>query len=462
MSDLIHGIEVLEIDSGVRPITTVRTSVIGLVGTAARGPVNVPTLITGRKDAVAKFGTGGSIAAALEAIYAQAGAIVIAVNVLDPETAGHVTEVAAEDLGSGHKVGKVIQLANTDLTEFTSLVQDPGGAATALAAGDDYTVDLDAGQVTLLKDIGADSLSADYTAADFSAVTEAEVAGELLENTGIYSLIGAESITGFTPKLLIAPEFAHFEADVSAATAIVPALVTVADRLRAVAYIDSPNTDKADAITAAALVAGERSRIMLIDPAVSTAGGARSASAYFAGVQAALDNERGFWWSVSNQPINGILGTMRPIDFALGDPSSEADALNGLHIATIVNKGGFRTWGNRSLETVDPKWKFLCVRRTADMINESLLRAHLWAVDKPITKTYVDEVIAGVKAYLRHLQAQGAILGGDVWADEELNTPEIIASGHIWFDFDFTPVYPAEKITFRSRLVNDYVESIFS
>lgn len=461
MSDLTHGIEVLEISGGSRPISTVRTSIIGLAGTSAQGPLNTPVLITGQTDAVNTFGTGGSIAAALEAIYAQAGAIIVAVNVLNPANPAHVTDVVGEDLGSGHAVNAVISLANEHLTEFTSLVQDPDGVATVLTLDTDYTVDLDAGTVTVLKNIGSDALSAAYKAANFAGVTEGDVAGTLLDKTGVYALIDAESVTGFMPRILIAPEFAHFESNLSAATAIVPALVTAADRLRAVTFIDSPNTDKADAITAKGLVSGDLARVALIDPAVDTDGGARSASAYFAGVQAKLDNEKGFWWSVSNQPINGIIGTGRPIDFTLGDSSSESEALNAQHIMTIINKGGYRTWGNRSLETVDAKWKFLCVRRTADMINESLLRAHLWAVDRPITKTYVDEVLAGVKAYLRNLVAQGAILGGDVWADEELNTPESIANGQVWFDFDFTPPYPAEKITFRSRLVNDYIESVF-
>jgi phage tail sheath protein FI len=50
---------------------------------------------------------------------------------------------------------------------------------------------------------------------------------------------------------------------------------------------------------------------------------------------------------------------------------------------------------------------FLSVRRTADMINESLLRAHMWAVDRNITKTYIEDVLEGVNAYLRHLRTTG-------------------------------------------------------
>lgn len=56
--------------------------------------------------------------------------------------------------------------------------------------------------------------------------------------------------------------------------------------------------------------------------------------------------------------------------------------------------------------------------------------------------------------------AVGAVLGGRCWADEELNTPDQIAQGKVYFDFDFTPPYPAEHITFRSHLVNDYLVEI--
>jgi hypothetical protein len=172
------------------------------------------------------------------------------------------------------------------------------------------------------------------------------------------------------------------------------------------------------------------------------------------------DNDRGFWWSPSNRQIFGISGTARPVDFTLGDVNCRANMLNEKNVATIINEGGYRLWGNRTGCT-DPKWSFLSVRRTADMINESILAAHLWAVDRNITKNYVDDVVEGVNAYLRHLQAVGAILGGECWADPELNTPDQVQQGKVYFDFDFTPPYPAEHVTFRSHLVNDYIQEVF-
>ncbi|MFP3024133.1 MAG: phage tail sheath C-terminal domain-containing protein, partial [Wolbachia sp.] len=68
-----------------------------------------------------------------------------------------------------------------------------------------------------------------------------------------------------------------------------------------------------------------------------------------------------------------------------------------------------------------------------------------WAVDRNITKTYIDDVIEGVNSYLASLKAQRAIISGRCYATPELNTPANIASGKVYFDFEFTPPYPAEQ-----------------
>ena len=100
------------------------------------------------------------------------------------------------------------------------------------------------------------------------------------------------------------------------------------------------------------------------------------------------------------------------------------------------------------------------MRRTADMIQESLLKAHLWAVDRNITKNYLTDVAEGVNAYLRNLKSRGAILGGECWPNAELNSQAELSQGHVSFDFKFTAPYPAEHITFRASLVNDYLEEL--
>lgn len=395
----LHGVEVIEIDDGPRTIRTVRSSVIGIIGTAPDAdesafPINKPVLIAGKRTEAAKLDTvgngAGTLPNAMDAIFDQIGAVVIVIRV----------------------------------------------------------------------DEGADI-----------AATMTNVIGGVDPNTGEYSgaqaLLGSKSAVGFTPRILLAPGFTHQQDEDEAnpgtvfKNPVVAELEGIAPRLRAVILVDGPNTNDADAI---AMENDLGARCYMVDPWVKVYRDGvyvnEPPSSRAAGLIAKIDNDKGFWWSPSNQEIMGISGTSRPVDFALGDANCRANLLNEKNVATIINEDGFRLWGNRLCGS-DPKWAFLNVRRTADMINESLLQAHLWAVDRNITKTYFEDVVEGVNNYLRSLKNKGAILGGECWADPELNSPDQLAAGKVYFDFDFTAPAPAEHVTFRSRMVNDYFEEVF-
>lgn len=382
----LHGVEVVELTRGSRPIRTVRSGVIGLVGTApgaepAKFPINMPVLIAGQRAEAAKLGETGSLPPAIDGIFDQAGAMVVVVRV----EAG-ATAAATESNIIG----------------------------------------------------GVDTATGQYQ--------------------GVQALRAAQSALKLTPRILIAPEFSHKQA-------VLTEMIGIADRLRAVIIADGPNTNDAQALAYRNRFGS--SRVYLVDPWVkvrdttTNTDVSRPASARVAGMIARSDSERGFWWSPSNRLMNGIVGTARAIDFTLGDKNARANYLNENEVATIIEQSGYRLWGNRSCSS-DPKWAFLSVRRTADMINDSLLRAHLWAVDRNISRTYIEDVLEGVNAYLRHLRAIGAIINGRAWADPELNTPSEIQKGKVYIDFDFSANYPAEHITFRSRLVNDYLTEVLT
>ena len=398
-TQFLHGVEIIELNDGARPLKTVKSSVIGLIGTAPKGPVNTPTLILGsRKQAIEIFGDDKNftIPKALDGIFDQAGAMVVVINVSDPNNPDHLSSGA-----------------------------------------------LDANKVTLSDIIGGvDVATSQYK--------------------GAQALLAANSEVGVTPRILIAPGFTHQTPD-DIANPVIAELLGIAESLRAVIIADCPNTNEIEAINYANDF-GSR-RIYAVYPWVKVFDNneikEEPASARVAGLIVKSDNERGFWWSPSNLVINGIVGISKPIDFVLGDPNSKANFLNENKIATIIQEQGFRLWGNRSL-SADPKWSFLQARRTADMINDSLLKSHLWAVDRNITKTYIEDVLEGVNNYLRHLKAIGAILGGKAFADPELNSADQIAQGKVSFDFDFTPPYPAEHIIFRSRMIDDHLEELVS
>ncbi len=471
----LHGVEVLDIDGGARPIQTVRSSVIGMVGTAPSAdpvafPLNTPVLIAGSRLEAAKLdllGTGlGTLPAAMDSIFDQTGAVVIVVRVEDEDTA---PETLANILGgvnaiNGQYEGVHALLGAESVVGFQPrILIAPGFTHTRVSGG------ITAVTVTTPGSGYTSAPAVSFTGGGGTGATAQAVLGTGADSGKVVAVQVTNPGSGYTTAPSVA--FTGGGGTLAAATAsfgivgnaVVAELIGIAERLRAVIIADGPNTNDADAIG----YAGDfgSSRVYVVDPKVIKTDSTgftvtEWSSACAAGLLAKSDNDRGFWWSPSNQEINGIQGTSRPIDFTLGDANSRANLLNESKIATIIRQDGFRLWGNRSLSS-DPKWVFLCVRRTADIINDSLLRAHLWAVDRGITKTYVDEVKEGVNNYLRHLTSIGAILGGECWADPDLNTPDQIALGKVYFDFDFTPVYPAEHVTFRSHLVDNYITEIF-
>lgn len=499
----LHGVEVIEIDTGPRPIQTVRSSVIGIVGTAPGAQAEVKaTLLTGvvgTNNALtftAKLAgvAGNAITVNLRAPTGNNVPLAItvtgrAIDVTLATGAGGTVITTATQLTSAIAgnvaANALVGVTNTGASTGAGIVAATTGAQ-FLAGGIDEAFPLNtpvliAGSRAEAAKLGTTGTLPDALDTIFDqagavvvvirvaegadeAATTANIIGGTNSGTGqfegVHALRAAESVVGFSPRILLAPGFTHQRT--STANAVVAELIGIAESLRAVIIADGPNTTDTAAIT----YAGDfgSSRVYVVDPWIlkTDANGltvAAPGSPAVAGLIAKSDNDRGFWWSPSNQNVNGIVGTVRAVDFVLGDANARANLLNEKKVATIIRAEGFRLWGNRTL-SADPKWQFLSVRRTADIINDSLLRAHLWAVDRNITKTYVQDVTESVNAYLRFLTNLGAILGGKCWADPDLNTPDQIAQGKVYFNFDFTPPYPAEHITFRSQLTNEYLTEI--
>jgi phage tail sheath protein FI len=375
-------------------VRTVKSSVIGIVGTApdadtAAFPLDTPVLVAASRTEAAKLDTtgakAGTLPRALDAILTQVGAAIV-----------------------------VIRVAPGENSEKT---------ATSIIGGID------------------------------------EKTGDA---SGMEALVSAESLLGLRPRILLAPGFSDQKT-------VADALLSIAARLRAIVLIDGPDT------TDAAVMATEdgyrfqfdNSRGYLVDPAVKVRGDDGEdvtipASPFVAGLIAKIDNERGFWWSPSNNAILGITGTGRPVDFLLGDENSRANLLNSHDVNTIIRESGFRLWGNRTLASIDRKYTFLPVRRTADMINDSIQKASLAFIDRPINRQLCESIVDTVNEYLRSLIGQGAILGGECWFERENNPNGDLMQGIIRFRYKFQPPTPAEHIIYESAVVEEYFDVLFS
>ncbi|HEK2404383.1 TPA: phage tail sheath protein [Pseudomonas aeruginosa] len=95
-ADNHHGVRVVEINEGTRPIRTVATAVVGMVCTADDAdattfPLNKPVLLTDVLTASGKAGSAGTLARSLDAIADQASPVTVVVRVADGETAEETT-----------------------------------------------------------------------------------------------------------------------------------------------------------------------------------------------------------------------------------------------------------------------------------------------------------------------------------------------------------------------------------
>lgn len=472
-ANYLHGVETIEVDSGGRPVTLVKTAVIGLVGTAVAGAVNSLITVTSDRD-FAQFGphaAGATIVDALNAIFDQKPTVVQVINVLDPTV--HNTAVTAEPITLG--ATDTATLAHPGVV--TSLPSDIKSAdgKTTYVSGTDYALDAVSGIVSRLPGgaiaAGA-SLLADYSYADPTQITAADIIGGVNaagNRIGMQLFQDGYSLVGYFAKLLIAPVFST-QASVSAA------LEVLAGKIRAIQFSDAPAgltvqqaiNARGPAGTINFYTSSERSVLcypyVKVYDAASDSNVLAPLSARAAGCQSRKDQENGYWWSPSNTDIQGIVGLERNIYSMINDPNSDANLLNAAGIVTVFSSfgTGYRLWGNRSAafpSETGPK-QFINIRRTADIIEESLEYFTLQYVDGPISNALIDAVVESGNGFIRKLVGDGAVIDGRVWYDKTLNPVTELEAGHLTLSYDFMPPPPAERITYQASVNINYLSEL--
>ena len=509
-ASFLHGVETIEVDVGPVPVTVVKSAVIGLVGSAPRwavpvsnpagvGAAETPTLVSSQRDA-SMFGPlirGYSIPYALAAIQEQGAGQAIVVDVFNPSV--HQTLVANQALTMPASGPQVVNLGHMGIvgpglaggTYATTVVVKNSAGTTTYVENTDYTVDYINGLVTA-KTGGAiaagEALEISFAYCDPSKVADTDLVGAVSGGayTGIQALQLGYSLFGFFPKILIAPAAGMLAAGVQSAgsqdPAVASALTTMASTIRAMALIDAPPaTPVATAISNRALAGNpfdtSSDRAILcfpwqqftdegLNPAgvtISSSGAPLTAamdatedsplSQWTAGAIAAKDAVKGYWWSPSNTELSGVLGPDLPLYASVVDPNSDVNNLNAQGIVTTLNTfgTGLRTWGNRSAAypaSTTPD-TFVSVRRTMDIIEESVELAMLQFIDQPISNALISAILASVNSFIRTLIQRGALVAGSASYNPAENPPAQVSAGQLVFDIDVMPPPPAERITFN-------------
>ncbi|WP_153717034.1 phage tail sheath subtilisin-like domain-containing protein [Eikenella corrodens] len=265
--------------------------------------------------------------------------------------------------------------------------------------------------------------------------------------TGLKALRRAKAITGQTPKILGVPEMDSQD--------VVTELVGLAQATRAFVYASAGGAENISEVTSYRQNFGQR-ELMLIDNdflAFDTAAKANKPAATIArvlGARAKLDTQIGWHKSISNTEINGVSALKYGRTFDLLDKNCDANTLNNADVTTLIRENGFRVWGNRTCSS-DPMLAFEVAVRSAQIIQETIASAFLWAMDKPMHPSLIEDIIMGINAKLAEYVNKGYILGARVFLDKGKVTPQAIQAGQFAFDYEWTYVPPLENMVFNQH-----------
>lgn len=499
MPEYHHGVRVFEVTEGTRPIRTVESAVIGVVVTAPDADPGVAaSAVLGaaaNNNAILTTATNaGSAGNLISLALVDPGDVSQALTITVSGSASTVS-LATDEFGDiTSTAAEVINALNLDagasaLIEADNAVGSSGAAvveavaATTLIGGVDEPFPLDtpvliAGSRTkaakldvvgdgrgtgpmvmdaIFDQIGAMIVVVRVAEGVDEAATTSNVIGGVDgvtgKHTGLHALLVAKSKLGVQPRIIGAPGLDTLP--------VATELAAIADKLRAFTYPAASGCETAEAAVLYRNNFGSK-RIMPIWPDFTVWDTAINgeapgwASARALGLRALIDNTVGWHKTISNVPVNGVIGISKDVPWSLQDPNTIAGYLNANEVTTLINEQGFRFWGSRTC-SADPKFAFETATRTGDILADTIAEAHLWAVDKPMSRTLINDIVEGIKAKFRELKARGYIVDADAWVDEELNSVEVLEAGKLYIDYDYTPVPPLENLNFNQRITNRYL-----
>jgi len=298
--------------------------------------------------------------------------------------------------------------------------------------------------------------------------------GSAASMTGIHALSYARGHVGVEPDIIIGGARSAGRVE-NAKNPLADAVEQVSEKLKAIAIFDTGGPDSAASL---AYRADFSSRYTyLIDPFVRVASGAsivtKPASSFAAAMIVKKDKLKGGpYWSPSNQEVKGVLGTARPITYFDGEIDHEANLLNEAGIATFIpsrvvqgaggqfSPNGRILWGNRTAAE-DPIWKFINVVRTRATIEKTIVSSFRpWALDENLSAQHVLAVMRTLQDFLDGLTAVGAILGGRVYWDRDMNSNADLRNGKLRVEFDAEETPPLEDLIFGSRRNEAYFDTL--
>ncbi|AUP79073.1 phage tail sheath C-terminal domain-containing protein [Flavivirga eckloniae] len=172
-----------------------------------------------------------------------------------------------------------------------------------------------------------------------------------------------------------------------------------------------------------------------------------------AGIYAQTDKTRGVWKAPANISVNGIVGLTDDINDAEQEDMNIHETGKSINAIRKFTGKGFLVWGGRTLAGNSNDWRYINVRRLANMIEESVKKACMQFVFEPnVSLTWVS-VKGMIDNYLNTLWKDGALAGGkpehaffvSVGLNETMSAQDIL-EGRMIVKIGYAPSRPAEFI----------------
>jgi phage tail sheath protein FI len=517
------GVYVQEIPSGVRTIVGVATSITAFIGSALKGPANQPVTINSYSDFERTFGglwVKSMMGYAVKDFYLNGGSQAIIVRIENGATpstinlptlgspVGALSLRAASNGVWGNKLKASVNYQTKDADSavpdnrlFNLIVfEDTDGGVketflnvstnandprfvTRVLLQSSVLVRVN-GVVPVARPIASVPLNppgSGFTSvaaaggSDGIDLTSLQYLGSEVNKTGIYALKNVDLFN----LLSIPPAVRGGDTDIQ----VYKQAMKLCVAKRAILLVDSPAAWEANAANAPAnAIAGlgalglngpDSRNAALYFPRVKLSDQLRDGqtdvfvpSGIIAGVIARTDTTRGAWKSPAgiDASLNGVQG----VNVALSD--EENGQLNPLGINVLRNFPivGSVVWGARTLRGADQladDYKYIAVRRTALLIEESLYRGTQWVVFEPNDEPLWAQIRLNVGAFMHNLFRQGAFQGTTpkdaylVKCDKETTTQNDINLGIVNILVGFAPLKPAEFVFIKIQQLTGQIDT---
>lgn len=505
------GVYIEEMQSEVRTIKGVETSITAFIGCSHRGPVNKPVRVQSFAEFTQHYGglwTKSTMSYAVNHFFLNGGCDALIVRVfkgdisqstatltLSTDSSNLILEAASPGLWGSTLRVKCDHLTNDkyDTLLFNLTIEELGTpkGIHVLASESFRNVSVDPRSSRFVDTVlkkesalvkvhssaptnerpieGTVTSEGDHNDDD-SAITDTEIKGDEAIRTGIYALESADLF-----NLLCIPPLER-DVDVDNSTWAVAA--RYCQRRRAMLIVDSPmawissadttisfakvgvNTLRARDIgnEAASNVTVYFPRLRMADPLNENRLADFAPCGAVAGIISRTDAHHGVWkapagFEASFSEVIGFTYTMTDVQNGILN-SEGINCLRSFPVARNV------VWGARTLTGTDllsSEWKYLSVRRLALFLEESLFRGTQWVVFEPNDERLWAHIRLNVGAFMHDLFRQSVFRGTSsseayfVECDQKTTTLDDINNGIVNFMVGFAPLKPAEFVVFMIR-----------